>query len=59
MKNFYYHKSDGFIWFRLFGYGLSIKNINKFQLTFSQRNGYRKYFLLFNKYCISPLNKKN
>lgn len=56
MKIFYYNKSDGHFWFRLFGYGLTIKNTNKHSLTFSQRNGYTKCLIVFNKYAISFLN---
>jgi len=57
MKIFYYHRSDGFFWFKLFEYGLLIKNLNKHQLTFSQRNGYTKGLTIFKKYHISILNK--
>jgi hypothetical protein len=36
------HKSDGYLWFRLLGYGLHFKNINKHPLLFSERYGYKK-----------------
>jgi len=29
-------------WFRIFGYGLSIKNTHEYPLLFSERHGYRK-----------------
>jgi hypothetical protein len=50
---FYYSNGSG--WFRIFGKGLSIKNLNKYSLTFSQRIGKRKYFLLKN-WCFSWLS---
>ena len=36
---FSYYRAEGFFWFRWFGYGLLIKNINKHPLLFSQRIG--------------------
>lgn len=37
-------KRDGQWWFRLFGYGLSGKDIKKYPLIFSERYGHRKGF---------------
>jgi len=37
-----YYKSDGFMWFRVFGKGIHIKDISKHGSTFSERYGYRK-----------------
>ena len=36
-------------WFRIFGFGLSFRNIKKsgYELTFSQRHGYTKYVKIF------------
>ena len=36
-------------WIRVFGKGITWKH-KSFGLSFSQRNGYRKYFTLFNYY---------
>ena len=33
-------------WFRLFGYGIGWKDTRHFRLTFSERNGYKKYLML-------------
>lgn len=40
---------NDFGWFRLFGIGLKWKDINK-GLTFSERNGYKKYLKIKNYY---------
>ncbi len=53
-KMFYLYRCDGFMWFRIFGYGICCKNIIKHPLLFSQRNGFRgkvigKYFFEFLK----------
>lgn len=43
--HFYY---DGdFLWFRLFGYGLSFKNTKTAPLLYSERMGYRRVKLAF------------
>lgn len=39
---FCYHYHDLFLWFRIFGYGLKIKDTTKHMLLFSERNGYSK-----------------
>ena len=36
-----YYKNQ-FLWVRVFGYGLHFKNINRHQLTFSERDGITK-----------------
>lgn len=56
MKVFCSYKTNGLFWFRIFGRGLCIKNVNKHPLTFSQRNGYRKVIRI-GKLCISYLKK--
>jgi hypothetical protein len=33
------HVGDGVTWFRIYGYGLSFKNLKKRELIFSERNG--------------------
>jgi len=40
-------RRDGQWWFRVFGYGLTWKNIKKHPLMFSERYGYRKGIALF------------
>lgn len=56
MRVFAMHKSDGFFWFRVFGYGLHVKNLNKRGLTFSQRIGVVRY-LKVGKYVITFLKR--
>ena len=41
-----YYSSDGFKWFRLFGIGLGFKDLTKFAMMFSERNGYTKHIIL-------------
>lgn len=48
LKIFQLHISDGCLWFRIFGYGLSIRNIYKHPLLFSFRNGNKKYVMIKN-----------
>jgi len=55
-KIFSYYCYDGGMWFRLFGYGLSIENTDKRSLIFSERNGYIKTIKIGN-YSIKFLNK--
>jgi hypothetical protein len=44
-KWFYCFKYRGGFWFRLFGYGINIKNIRVNGLLFSQRNGKSGYVI--------------
>lgn len=53
--SFYYENKFG--WFRIFGIGLKFKNILYNDLTFSERNGYKKTLKIGN-WVISFLNKK-
>jgi hypothetical protein len=48
MKLFATHKGDGWLWFRIFGCGLYIKNIKKVRAYFSERNGLKKYWQIGN-----------
>ena len=43
---FSFYKIDGLLWFRLFGYGLHIKDITKHELIFSERIGKRNGLLI-------------
>jgi len=55
LKNiFYYYNKDGLFWFRLFGYGISIKDLNKQRLYFSERYGYTKHLIIGN-YSVAIL----
>lgn len=54
MKIFYKHKSEGLFWFRIFGYGVSIKDLKKNTLRFSERNGF-KNLLIINRYAYTIL----
>ena len=47
-------------WIRIFGFGLSFRNIKKsgYELTFSQRHGYNKYVKIFG-YVITFLKPQN
>ena len=47
-------------WFRIFGFGLSFRNIKKsgYELTFSQRHGYTKYVKILG-YVITFLKRQN
>ena len=58
MKILQHFYRDSFFWIRLFGYGIGIKDVNKYPLTFSQRNGHSKYIRL-GKWVIYvlPTNK--
>lgn len=53
---FYKHKSEYGFWFRIFGYGLSFVDYNKYGLTFSQRLNKTKY-LKIGKWIITYLPK--
>ncbi|MCW1826494.1 hypothetical protein OLZ31_06470 [Enterobacter asburiae] len=48
---------EGGFWFRIFGYGLSVRNRDKFPSSFSVRNGYVKE-LRVGKYGIKILNRE-
>ena len=48
MGIYYSYRSDGFFWFRIFGRGLCFKNVKKHGLTFSQRMGIKKTFIILN-----------
>lgn len=39
---FCYHKSQGYFWFRFFGYGLHIKDSKVTPMLFSERYGHTK-----------------
>lgn len=56
MKPFSYYKSpnNNFFWFRIFGYGLVIKNTNVYPLLFSERMGLKKTYKIKN-WSISKL----
>ena len=49
MKYVQYYRNIRLCWFRIFGFGLSFRNIKKsgYELTFSQRYGYNKYVKIF------------
>jgi hypothetical protein len=55
MRIFYYHKSDGFFWFRIFGYGLVFKDLTKYQMRFSERYEYANSIRI-GKWLIRPIN---
>jgi len=46
MKWIYGYKQDGFMWFRIFGWGLVIKDTHNHALLFSERNGFTKYIMI-------------
>jgi len=48
LKIFSFYKDDGAFWFRIFGCGIAGKNILKHKLSFSERNGYKKYIMIGN-----------
>lgn len=54
---FAYYIKGKFGWFRLFGRGIKWKRIDVHGLSFSERGGYKKYFMV-GKLVISylPLN---
>jgi hypothetical protein len=56
MKAFYYNYEKGFMWFRIFGYGVSAKDIRIFPRLFSERYGYTKYIMI-GSYLIKYLPK--
>lgn len=44
----------GLVWFRIFGFGLLIKNLRKEEMLFSERNGHQSYMVIFHR-LIRPL----
>jgi len=56
MRVFTFYKTDGFFWFRIFGYGLVIKNIKKHHLLFTERMGIQKTFK-FGNWIVRFLDK--
>lgn len=54
MRKFFYYRQDGMFWFRVFGYGLHIKDTTRHALLFSERYGHTKK-LLIGKWCIKVL----
>lgn len=54
---FYLYTEIGFGFFRVFGYGLCWKDISVYPLSFSELNGYSKYFTVF-KYRFTSLTDK-
>lgn len=52
------YKSEGFFWFRIYGYGLCFKDIRKHPLLFSERNGYTKTINI-NNWSIKFLTNGN
>ena len=53
---FCYYYRTGFLWFRIFGYGLKIKNWHENGLIFSERMGVNKP-LIIGKWAIGILKK--
>lgn len=53
-----YYPPEQIGWFRLFGYGLHIKNVNLNPLLFSERNGHTKY-LRIGKWIITVILGEN
>ena len=55
---FCYYSLNSFTWFRIFGFGLVIKDIEKHNLLFSERNNlrigfkYKNYYIRFLKYKL-------
>ena len=56
MKALYYNCEKGFMWLRIFGYGISIKDIRLHPIFFSERYGYTKYIMI-GSYLIKYLPK--
>ena len=56
MKYINYHNNTLLTWFRIFGYGLCVRNTrtSNFSLTFSERMGFKKYTKIFG-YIITTL----
>jgi hypothetical protein len=47
MRTFSGYIGDGYAWFRIFGIGLSFKDLRKHGMLFSERNHFEKYIILF------------
>jgi hypothetical protein len=43
-NNFFFFRCDGAFFFRVFGYGLHVKDITMHRAYFSERNGFPKYW---------------
>ena len=54
-KRFAVYKEPGFLWFRIYGYGLIFKDTHKHSMLFSERNKIRKH-LRFGKWLIKWLS---
>jgi len=54
MRPFFYHYERGLFFFRLFGYGIHVKDISRFRQYFSERNGYKRRLMIGN-YAVSIL----
>jgi len=50
MKLLTYYKGPEIFWFRIFGYGLSIRSLRHGHVPFSIRYGYRKGLKIFDYY---------
>ena len=53
---FYYHVGEHTFWFRIFGRGLHVKNLNYNPLCFSERSGCKSYVRI-GDYVIKYLEK--
>jgi len=49
-RPFVYYKGPEIFWFRIFGYGLSIRSYKHGFIPFSIRNGYKKVMCIFDHY---------
>ena len=50
------HVGEHIFWFRIFGRGLHVKNLNYIHLCFSERSGYKSYVRI-GDYVIKYLEK--
>jgi hypothetical protein len=50
MKMFSKFSKDGLFWFRIFGYGITGKDVRKHRLYYSERHGYQKFLKIGNWY---------
>lgn len=55
---FCYHREPGFLWFRIFGVGLLIKDTKRHAMIFSERYGYAR-FIRVGRWIIRPLGRKS
>ena len=58
MRFFDKYKSDGFFWFRILGYGIVGKDLNKHSLLFSEKVGKTKKIIILN-WCFRILKPNN